>query len=68
MVANGTVVEIADVAIRPLGGRTGAALLKFKRAPTPELVVSGSGTLGRALAQIRREFAGLSVWQAQKKR
>ena len=36
--------------IRPEGGSTGATLLKFKRAPTPELVVSGSGTPGGALA------------------
>ena len=28
-----------DVVIRPLDGRTGAVPLKFKRAPTPELVL-----------------------------
>ena len=34
--------------IRPLGGRTGAALLNFYRAPTPELI------------RVRREASSLS--------
>ena len=37
-VAGCSVAEIVDVVIRPLGGRAVAALLKFERAPNPELV------------------------------
>ena len=51
-----------DAVIRPLGGRAGAALfLKFKMGH--QLL----GTPGRALAQTRREFARLSVWQPHTK-